>query len=211
MNSSELNARIIRARNEAMRVRNSACAFLPERLSGIHNAWGPAAALVDTWAFLDLCEDAAILDAMTPVVGPDIVLWDSELYPAAADYCRTLEQRGEGRWWPVDPLAGGVAVVALAEQSICRYANVSELGPALLEGIDAASPLFVIRYMSAASRFVRDPEFPANWRAMEERPLVNLASRPLWLLRGADRASNDFVTGFAVTAPRWTEPTREGN
>ena len=38
---------------------------------------------------------------------------------------------------------------------------------------------------------------------MEEQPLINYATRPLWLVRGEDRAGNDFVTGFAPPVPRW--------
>jgi hypothetical protein len=38
---------------------------------------------------------------------------------------------------------------------------------------------------------------------MEEQPLVNYTSRPLWLVRGEDAAANDFVTGFSPSVPRW--------
>jgi hypothetical protein len=38
---------------------------------------------------------------------------------------------------------------------------------------------------------------------MEERPLVNYTHRPIWLVRGEDRAGSDFATGFAPLAPAW--------
>jgi len=62
--------------------------------------------------------------------------------------------------------------------------------------------------MSAASRFDRNPRANANWIAMEEQPLINFATRPLWLVSGEDRAGNDFTTGFAPAVPRWaaTQP-----
>lgn len=211
MSSSDLTLRLQRVRIEAGRVRGLARPILAERLSGIHNAWGPAAGFVDTWAFLDLCEDKTVLDAAAELIGSDIVLWDSELYRCIADYRRLLEHGVEGRWWPVEPLSGCVAMIELGENGVIRHENVKGVAAAMLDDMAQDSALYVIRYMPATSTFVRDPLFPANWRAMEERPLVNLATRPLWLVRGADRALNDFVTGFAVTAPRWTEPTREVN
>ena len=64
--------------------------------------------------------------------------------------------------------------------------------------------------MPATSHFNRDPAFPANRRAAEARPLVNYAIRPIWLLRGADHANNDFVTGFMVPAARWTNASPDG-
>lgn len=174
----------------------------PERLSGVHNPWGHASVLTDAWCFLDLCEDSGILDRVERLIGPDIVLWDAELHLEAAAYLRFVEAGREGRYWPVLPLAGAVALVApTAAQPVSCLAldAVAENLPPL----DAGEPLFVIRYMPGASKFVRDTRALANWIAMEEQPLVNYATRPLWMVRGEDRADNDFVTGFSPTVPRW--------
>jgi hypothetical protein len=81
--------------------------------------------------------------------------------------------------------------------------DVNAIASADLSFIEAAEPLYVIRYMAATSRFDRNPRSPENLTAMEEQPLVNYATRPLWLVRGEDRAGNDFVTGFAPPVPRW--------
>ena len=173
-----------------------------ERLSGIHNPWGHASVLADAWCFLDLCEDPGILDRVEPLIGPDIVLWDAELHLEAASYLRFVQGRREGRYWPAMPLAGAVVLVApaaaqpvscLALHSIAQ--NLPELAP--------HEPLFVIRYMPGTSAFVRDGRSLANWIAMEEQPLVNYTTRPLWMVRGEDRAGNDFVTGFSPPVPRW--------
>jgi hypothetical protein len=69
--------------------------------------------------------------------------------------------------------------------------------------LDPDEPVYVIRYMPATSTFLRDGRALANWIAMEEQPLINHAARPLWLVRGEDRAGNDFVTGFSPPVPRW--------
>lgn len=176
----------------------------PERLSGMHNPWGHAAVLANAWRFLDLCEDSTILDAVAKLIGPDIVLWDSELHLDAASYVRFAAQGREGLYWPVTPLAGAVVLIAptrAAHSFTCL--DVASLANGDLSGFDSGAPLYVIRYMPATSQFVRDARSRANWVAMEEQPLINYATRPLWLVRGEDRAGNDFVTGFAPPVPRW--------
>jgi hypothetical protein len=173
-----------------------------ERLSGVHNPWGHAATLVNAWAFLDVCEDPALVEAVARVIGPDVVLWDSELHLEAASYLRFVGDGREGRYWPATPLAGAVALVVPGSASATTI-DVAAIAGADLTAIDPTSPLYVVRYMSAASRFDRDPRASANRIAMEEQPLINFATRPLWLVSGEDRAGNDFTTGFAPAVPRW--------
>jgi hypothetical protein len=178
----------------------------PERLSGIHNPWGLAATLAHAWSFLDLCEDASVVNCVAGLIGDDVVLWDSALHLCATDYLAFAAAGREGRYWPVEPLAGAVAVISFAAHAELRIADVLHLVPQWLAGIDGAAPVYVMRYMPATSRFVRDPRLPVNWTAMEEQPLINYAKCPLWLVRGEDRAGNDFVTGFATSAPSWAAP-----
>lgn len=138
-----------------------------------------------------------MLDPVAALIGPDLVLWDSELYLDAGTWERA--RPCEGRYWPADPLAGLVADVSLATAQVV-LADVRRAGsmPAA-----AAGAHYVIRYMPATSLYSRDPRFPANRIAMEERPLVNYLNQPLWLVRGEDRAGSDFATGFAAVAPGW--------
>jgi hypothetical protein len=166
-----------------------------ELLSGIHNPFGRGAALADCWKFLDVCESAAVLDVVETHIGPDIVLWDSELYLDAVAWNRAHE--AEGRYWPADPVAGVVVDVMLDTGA----ANVFDVhaAPSSAE----AGAHYVIRYMPATSRYNRDPRYAPNRIAMEERPLVNYLNRPIWLVRGEDRAGSDFSTGFAQMAPGW--------
>ena len=168
-----------------------------DMLSGIHNPFGHHACMADAWSFLDIAENPDLLDCVAAVIGPDIVLWDSELYLDAG----ALPQ-DEARCWPVAPLAGAIAAVSLDQGAI----DVVDIG-AWHAGEFAGRPgsHFVVRYMPGSSLFVRDPTFAANRCAAELRPLVNYAKRPLWLVRGEDRAGNDFATGFMVPAGRWTD------
>ena len=175
-----------------------------ERLSGLHNPWGHGDALVDPWLLLDLCEDPAILDAVEALIGPDIVLWDTELFLEAATYQRFVEEGREGRYWPAMPLLGAVALVPAGEPARdVTCVDLAQIGQKSLPPLDSHAPLYVVRYMPATSHFVRDGRALANWVAMEEQPLINYTTRPLWLVRGEDRAGNDFVTGFSPPVPRW--------
>ncbi|MGQ0750451.1 MAG: resolvase [Betaproteobacteria bacterium] len=167
------------------------------QLSGAHNPFGRAAALFDAWKFLELCENPVLLDAVEALMGPDVVLWDSELYLDGDSWAAA--RATEGRYWPVDPLAGLIADISLAGGAHVLW-NVTAAHP--------APPTFpgahyVIRYMPATSRYNRDPRHPANRIAMEERPLVNYLNRPIWLARGEDRCGSDFATGFAPATPAW--------
>lgn len=175
-----------------------------ERLSGIHNPWGHSISLTDPWSFLDLCESDLVLDAARQIIGPDILLWDSELFIEASRYGEFLSQGREGRYWPVVPLAGAVVLVAVArDKPVAEAVALDDICPDILAKFDAAEPLYVVRLMPATSRFERDASHPANRACMEEQVLVNYSNRPLWLLSGTDRANNDLVSGFAPSVPVW--------
>jgi hypothetical protein len=63
---------------------------------------------------------------------------------------------------------------------------------------------YVIRYFPATSKYLRDQCSNFYRKLNVLVPLQNYADRPLWLVRGADRADNDFVTGFRQKAGHWT-------
>ena len=86
---------------------------------------------------------------------------------------------------------------SLAKDDVLRAGQISIHDVYLIHGSEAnRSNLrrsdYAIRYMPASARYVRDPAFPANQMASKA---MNYTQRPLWLLRGVDRAGNDFTTG----------------
>jgi len=177
-----------------------------ERLSGIHNPWGQGAGYTNPWIFLDLCENEAIIAAAQVQFGCDILLWDSELYLQAADYAHFLEARGEGRYWPLVPLAGGVVLVPLHDADKRIHAvGLDCLTPQTIHIFSADQPLYVIRLAPASSHFERNPRHHAHRLCMEEQVLMNYAERPLWLLSGQDHGDNDFVGGFSPLTPQWAQ------
>jgi hypothetical protein len=171
-----------------------------DMLSGIHNAFGYHACRKQAWSFLDVAESRELLDCVEDVLGPDIVLWDSELY-----FQRLTLWQEEPSIWPTDPLAGVIIAVAMESGNVLIIDIVRfQAQSSMLQKCEDGT-WYVIRYMPATSQFNRDPRSRANRRAAEVRPLVNYANRPLWLARGEDRRGNDFATGFSLPAARWID------
>lgn len=169
----------------------------PELLCGVHNPFGRHACMTDAWSFLDVAESDAVLDPLDAVLGRDLVLWDSEILPDAS--ALTAD---EARWWPVEPLAGTLVLIALTDGAVWLV-DVTRL--AALHGTLAlpAGPLYVMRYMPATSRYLRDDRAAPNRHGAEVRVLVNHAKNPIWLVRGENRAGHDFATGFSLPAAQW--------
>lgn len=175
-----------------------------ERLSGIHNPWGHAIGLTDPWIFLGLCESEGVVNAARDILGPDIILWDSELFTEVRSYADFLREGREGRYWPVTPFAGAIVLLPVGQvDPRPRAIGLNEIGKNVLDMLDPSEPIYVIRLIPATSHFDRDPRHSAHRACMEEQVLINYASRPLWLLNGVDRARNDLVSGFAAAAPTW--------
>ncbi len=224
----------------------------PEHLSGAHNPWGQTAKLIGSQTFLDFCRFPEILDMVEQLIGPDIVLWGSQLFCKPAGHGMAVPWHQDGQYWPLDPLAT-VTVRLAIEESIpengCmrylpgshkrrlleRHEIVTASHVALSQAVsdvderlarddilqpgqisihdvylvhgsnenrsDKRRSDYAIRYMPATTRYVRDPAFPANAYAAEKSPLMGYIDRPLWLVRGTDRAGNDFKIGHG---PRTT-------
>lgn len=199
-----LYARLDLLRGQAAKLSSLQTQPRQERLSGLHNPWGFGAGLVDAWLLLDLCEDSEVLDAVENVIGPDLLLWDTELYLKASTYLQFVREGREGRYWPAMPLQGAVVMVPLGpvEQALVCL-DLDSVNEESFPVLDPSAPLYVLRYMPTTSAFQRDAKASANWTAMQEQPLLNFTQRPLWLVRGEDRAGNDFVSGFSPQVPRW--------
>jgi hypothetical protein len=206
-----LPAALARARNDAAGLPARCARLHPAMLSGAHNPWGYAGRLLDSWSVLELCEAPAVLNLVEQLIGPDIVLWDSALLLPAHRAADLRWLAGEPSWWPAEPLSGALVLLDLTTPHDCSSASAlaydvreaSALQPAVAEAIGTASTWLCMRYMAATSHFNRDPEFAPNRALAAREPLINYTNRPIWLVRGADRADSDFVTGFNAATPSW--------
>ncbi|MSP98425.1 MAG: hypothetical protein EXR29_14660 [Betaproteobacteria bacterium] len=52
----------------------------PEQLSGAHSPWGQSSRMIGSQTFRDFCMFPEILDMAEQLIGPDIVLWGSQLF-----------------------------------------------------------------------------------------------------------------------------------
>ena len=223
----------------------------PELLSGAHNPWGQSSKIVGSWAWLEFCRFSEIVDMVEQLIGPDIVLWGSQLFCKPAGHGMAVPWHQDGQYWPIAPLATVTVRIAiedsLPENGCMRYLPGSHRSRDVVahEPVQASNVAikqqiaeidenlsrddvlhagqisihdvylihgsgenrsgkrrsdYAIRYMPATSRYVRDPSFPANAYAAENSQLMNYTQRPLWLLRGADRAGNDFAIGHGQRA-----------
>jgi len=223
----------------------------PEMLSGAHNPWGQSAKIVGSWAWLEFCRFPEIVDMVEQLIGPDIVLWGSQLFCKPAGHGMAVPWHQDGQYWPIEPLATVTVRIAiedsLPENGCMRYLpgshkDRSVVAHEIVESADVAIKQqvadideskakddvlhagqislhdvylvhgsaenrsakrrsdYAIRYMPATSRYVRDASHPANAYAAEKSQMMNYTQRPLWLLRGVDRAGNDFAIGHGKRA-----------
>ena len=199
----------------------------PWLLWELHNPWSRSASGADSWKFLDLCQSAELLQLITPLIGEDIILFDSQFSPDLYDAGKPESLWNNDRLrCPVNPLHGLVVRIPFSEQVnenvtfTCEAAQTGkqvinvETGNIICHNIDLnyriegiehlEQPLeYVIRYFPATSRYLRDPATKLHQELTERYPLLNYAQMPLWLVQGEDKAGNDFVTGFQPKAGRW--------
>ena len=199
----------------------------PWLLWELHNPWSRSALRADSWKFLDLCQSAELLQLITPFIGENIILFDSQFSPDLYDTGKSeISWKNDRLRFPVNPLYGLVVRIPFSDlinenlrfiykadqsgeqvidvksdQLICHNVNLTYR----IQGIEnLKQPIeYVIRYFPATSRYLRDPATKMHRELTERYPLLNYAQMPLWLVQGEDRAGNDFVTGFRPKAGRW--------
>jgi hypothetical protein len=77
----------------------------PEALMSVHIVDNKAEGRRGHRAFLDLALDAALLDLVEQVIGPDIILWGCHLFCKPGEVGRAVPWHQDGHFWPFRPLA----------------------------------------------------------------------------------------------------------
>lgn len=201
------------------------------QLAGIHNPWGKSARLFNSWGLLDICQSDTLKELLIPLLGADIILWESTFYGYAAFAPPGIWTRHTA-FSPIEPMAGVSVRIALDPDGLqldyvpgshcdkpgenrAQPQTISiEAGTMLCHDIRLAhrytQPLtalpgveYVIHYMPASSLLVRDPSHPAQRLFAEYLPLLNYTKSPIWQVCGEDRNHNDFVTGFSPPVGQW--------
>ncbi|MFO1319157.1 MAG: phytanoyl-CoA dioxygenase family protein [Burkholderiales bacterium] len=194
--------------------------------------------------WFDYATDPLVLDLVAELIGPDIILWGSQVFCKPAFTGRAVPWHQDGQYWPIRPIATCSVWIALddatPENGCMHYVPGSHRGGRLLEHrrrtgsdivlneelspeafdfraarddrLDAGqfslhdvllvhgsnanrSPRrragFVIRFMPATSLFDRK----VDQRQQQVGVSFSFTRRPIWLVRGVDRAGNDFGAG----------------
>lgn len=221
-------------RTEYQKTLNSKQRMHYNQLAGLHNPWGKSAHLFNSWALLDICQSDAILELITPLIGPDIILWESAFYGYSA-LNRNNKWTRHSDFSPIEPMQGIVVRIGIdhsgveldyfpgshvAKELDCSASSQAEslqlkAGSIVCHDIRLAHRYsepkntlhcgeYVIHYMPATSLFVRDPTSTIQRHLAETLPLINYSKSPIWLVQGNDHRNNDFVTGFSPPVGQWT-------
>ncbi|HEY1707175.1 MAG TPA: phytanoyl-CoA dioxygenase family protein [Rhizomicrobium sp.] len=231
----------LKASVEALIDRNTG--LRPEQLAGAHVKENKDTGVKGNADLLDFTRHTDVLDIVEQIIGPDIIMWGSQVFSKPPGDGMAIPWHQDGQYWPMRPLETVTVWVAVdpatVENGCLRvvpgthtgglmpHTTTNEQGLALNQGVvqgafdeDEAVDIvleagqislhhamlvhgsnantspkrrcgYAIRYMPATSLFDRSlsPTRIAN------NQVLDYSQRPLWLLRGKDRAGNDFNAG----------------
>ena len=215
----------------------------PEQLAGAHIKNNQDTGVKGNTDLLGFTQHPDLLDAVEQLIGPDIIMWGSQVFSKPAGDGMAIPWHQDGQYWPMRPLATVTVWIAVdpatVENGCLRvipdthasglmpHETTHEAGLALNQGVakgvfdeNRAVDIvleagqislhdamlvhgsnanrsakrrcgYAIRYMPATSHFERSPS-PTR---IAENQVLDYAQRPLWLMRGTDRANNDFSVG----------------
>jgi hypothetical protein len=182
----------------------------PWDLWELHNPWSRAAARVNAWGFLEICHAEGLLTAVAHRLGPDVILFDSQILPNPALSGIGGTVADGTMFFPVEPMSGTVVRIPFAvpgdaaQPEQPAVVHSPDLEHDARCGENGTSFEYVIRYFAATSRYLRDPTHFKHDALREAFPWINYCEMPLWLACGEDRAGNDFASGFQPRPGRWT-------
>jgi hypothetical protein len=88
----------------------------PWHYAELHNPWSRAAAAFDSWGFLDICQSSSLMEKVAALIGPDIILFDSQWLPDRWQPFGTEPAlESDAHRFPVDPPSGLTVLIGLAE------------------------------------------------------------------------------------------------
>jgi hypothetical protein len=226
----------------------------PEQLVGAHVPYSADTQVRGRDALLACARHPDLLDMVEQIIGPDIILWGSQVFSKPPETGMEIPWHQDGQYWPMRPLATVTVWIAIDPATVANgclrvipgshcaglLAHESSdrrdlaLNQALVPGvIDEAAAVdvelaagqvslhdamlvhgsranrsgqrrcgYAIRYMPATSHF--DRTLPPTRIARDQ--VVDFSRRPIWLVRGRDRAGNDFTVGHANAAGTPTVP-----
>ena len=109
----------------------------PERLVSVHIDGRNAEGVVGDARFLEVARDPDVLDVVSQIIGPDIILWGCQAFCKPGGDGMEVPWHQDGHYWPIRPLANCTAWIALddstAENGCLRVIPGSHRAQRLLE------------------------------------------------------------------------------
>lgn len=90
----------------------------PEQLVSIHIAGRNSEGVVGDDEFMVTCRDAAILDIVSQLIGPDIVLWGCQAFCKPPGDGMQVPWHQDGHYWPIKPLATCTLWIAIDDSLV---------------------------------------------------------------------------------------------
>ena len=88
----------------------------PWHYAELHNPWSRAAAVFDSWGFLDICQSSSLIEKLATLIGPDIVHFDSQWLPDRWQLIDTESAlESDAHRFPVDPPRGLTVLIGVAD------------------------------------------------------------------------------------------------
>jgi hypothetical protein len=218
----------------------------PEQLVGAHIKNSKDTGVKGRDELVGFAQHPELLDIVEQIIGPDLILWGSQVFSKPAGDGMAIPWHQDGQYWPMRPLATVTVWIAVDaattengclrvipgthESGLMPHESTDQLGLALNQGVakgvlDEREAIdielepgqislhhamlvhgsnanrsakrrcgYAIRYMPATSHF--DRTIPPTRIANNQ--VIDFSQRPLWLVRGRDRAGNDFSVGHAA-------------
>lgn len=106
-------ARLSAMRESLEKLMRDNAAIAPESLVCPHIPYGPTHDAKAAAQWFDYATDPAILDLVEQLIGPDIILWGSQVFCKPARSGKAIPWHQDGQYWPIDPLATCSVWIAL--------------------------------------------------------------------------------------------------
>jgi hypothetical protein len=213
-----------------------------EQLAGAHIRRSADTGVRGVEDLLACTHHPAILDMVEQLIGPDLIMWGSQVFSKPAGDGLAIPWHQDGQYWPMRPLANVTVWIAVDparvengcmrvipgthRQGLMPHVSTDDPGLALNQAVGA--PIdetlvrdvelepgqvslhdamlvhgsnanrsgmrrcgYAIRYMPATSLFDRS----LSPMRIAQNQVLDYSQRPIWLVRGEDRAGNDFSAG----------------
>jgi hypothetical protein len=106
-------ARLAAMRESLEKLMCDNASIAPESLVCPHIPYGPTHDAKAAAKWFDFASDPAILDLVGQLIGPDIILWGSQVFCKPALTGKAIPWHQDGQYWPIRPLATCSVWIAL--------------------------------------------------------------------------------------------------